>query len=321
MTRSFAEGKLSRRGLCVFLAASAIAAAVPGAAAQDYPVRPVRLIVPFPPGGATDVIGRILAQRLSADWGQQVVVENRPGSAGILGGEFVAKANADGHTLLFTALGGVNSALLGKLAPIALAATPPNIMVVNSKVKAKTFEEFLALARANPGTLNFASSGPGSLSHLSAELLKSMAKIDVRHVPYKGMGQAINDLLGNHVQFGMVPLPVAAGHLKSGNLVAIAVSSAERLPALPNVPTVSEGGISGYAAINWFGMFAPSATPEAVLTKINADVNQALKLPEVKEQFAKIGFEPLGGSADEFLRYLQTDIPKWEKVAKEVGVQ
>jgi tripartite-type tricarboxylate transporter receptor subunit TctC len=310
---------ITRRAFAAFLLV--LAALAPGLApAQDYPSKPIRVVVPFPPGGGTDVLARIIGEKISASWGQAFVIENKPGAAGLVGAELVAKAPADGYTLLMTALGGITPETIDQFAPVVLVAAPPNVVVVHPDVKASSVRDLIALAKAQPGKLNYGSSGAGSLSHLSGELLKSMAKVEVVHVPYKGMGQVIGDVVGGHVQFAIAPLAAVNPHIKGGKMRAVGVSSATRYPPLPDIPTVAESGVPGYEAINWFGLLAPAGTDRAIVQKLNAEVNRILRLPDVKEKLVNIGADPVGGSAEEFGRYIRADTAKWAKVMKDAGI-
>jgi tripartite-type tricarboxylate transporter receptor subunit TctC len=233
----------------------------------------------------------------------------------------VANAPADGYTLLMTALGGMTPETIGSFAPVVLVAAPPNVVVVNPAIKAVSMRDFIALARSQPGKLNYGSSGAGSLSHLSGELLKSMAKIDIVHVPYKGMGQVLGDLLGNQIQFAIAPLAAVKPHLDTGKLKAIGVTGAKRYPPLPDVPTLAESGVPGYEAINWFGLFAPAGVGRPIVDKLNAEVNKVLQLPDVKERLVVLGAYPVGGSEDEFGRYVRADTTKWARVMKDAGIK
>ena len=289
-------------------------------AAADFPTRPIRLIVPFPPGGNTDILARILAQKVTDDWRQQVVIDNRPGAAGLLGADIVAKGSGDGYTLLMTALGGITVENLKSFAPLMLVATAPSVLVVHPSVKANSVKELLDYARANPGKLNFGSSGPGSQSHLGPELLKSMAKVDFTHIPYKGAGQSIADLLGGQVQFLMSPYGALSSHIKAGKLRALAVTSVKRASSTPDLPTVAESGVPGYEASGWFGMLAPVHISKEVLTKLNVEFNRALTLPDVKERLSALAMEAGGGSPDDFARFIKADTEKWARIIKEAGI-
>jgi len=289
-------------------------------AAADFPTRPIRLIVPFPPGGNTDILARILGQKVTEDWRQQVVIDNRPGAAGLLGADIVAKGSSDGYTLLMTALGGITVENLKSFAPLMLVATAPSVLVVHPSVKANSVKELLDYARANPGKLNFGSSGPGSQSHLGPELLKSMAKVDFTHIPYKGAGQSIADLLGGQVQFLMSPYGALSSHIKAGKLRALAVTSVKRASSTPELPTVAESGVPGYEASGWFGMLAPVHISKEVLTKLNVEFNRALTLPDVKERLSALAMEAGGGSPDDFARFIKADTEKWARIIKEAGI-
>jgi len=289
-------------------------------AAADFPTRPIRLIVPFPPGGNTDILARILGQKVTEDWRQQVVIDNRPGAAGLLGADIVAKGSSDGYTLLMTALGGITVENLKSFAPLMLVATAPSVLVVHPSVKANSVKELLDYARANPGKLNFGSSGPGSQSHLGPELLKSMAKVDFTHIPYKGAGQSIADLLGGQVQFVMSPYGALSSHIKAGKLRALAVTSVKRASSTPELPTVAESGVPGYEASGWFGMLAPVHISKEVLTKLNVEFNRALTLPDVKERLSALAMEAGGGSPDDFARFIKADTEKWARIIKEAGI-
>ena len=289
-------------------------------AAADFPTRPIRLIVPFPPGGNTDILARILGQKVTEDWRQQVVIDNRPGAAGLLGADIVAKGSGDGYTLLMTALGGITVENLKSFAPLMLVATAPSVLVVHPSVKANSVKELLDYARANPGKLNFGSSGPGSQSHLGPELLKSMAKVDFTHIPYKGAGQSIADLLGGQVQFLMSPYGALSSHIKAGKLRALAVTSVKRASSTPELPTVAESGVPGYEASGWFGMLAPVHVSKEILTKLNVEFNRALSLLDVKERLSALAMEAGGGSPDDFARFIKADTEKWARIIKEAGI-
>jgi len=288
--------------------------------AAEYPVRSIRIVVPFPPGGNTDVLARILGQKVTDNWNQQIVIDNRAGASGLVGADIVAKANSDGYTLLMTALGGITLENLPQFAPLLLVSTAPSVLVVHPSVKANSVKELLDLARASPGQLHFASSGPGSQSHLGPELLKSMAKIDITHVPFKGAGQSITNLLGGQVQIFMSPYAALSSHIKSGKLRALAVTSLARSAATPDLPTVAESGVPGFEANGWFGILAPTRVNSDILAKLNTEFNRVLVLPDVKERLAVLGMEPGGGSPDQFASFIRTDTAKWAKIIKEAGI-
>jgi tripartite-type tricarboxylate transporter receptor subunit TctC len=311
-------------GLCLGVLASL-------AWAQSYPAKPIRLVVPFPAGGTTDILARAVAQRLTDDWGQPVVVDNRPGAGGNIGTELVAKAAPDGYTLEMGTVGthAINASLYAKLpydpvkdfAPVILVAGVPNVLVVNPAVPATTLQELIAYAKANPGKLNFASPGNGTSGHLCGELFKVMAGVQMAHVPYKGSAPALHDLIGGQVQLMFDNLPSALPQIKAGKLRALAVTSTTRAPALPDVPTLAEAGVPGYAAASWFGLFAPAGTPPAVVAKVNTAVAHWLASPEAKEKLLAAGADPAGGSPEDFARHVAAEATKWAKVVRESGAK
>lgn len=312
-------------------ASLALLVASGAAAAQSYPNRPVRFIVPFAPGGNTDVQGRLIAQKLSEAWGQQVVVDNRGGAGGTLGVDMAAKAAPDGYTIVLASFGNilVGPALYRKLpydpakdlAPVLLVSTPPGLLVVNPALPAKDVQELIAYARANPGRINYGSAGNGVWNHLFGELFKSMAKIEMTHVPYKGTAPAITDLIGGQLQMMMSPFPTALPHVKSGRLRALAVTDAKRSPVVPNIPTVAESGLPGYAAASWFALLAPAATPKPIIAKLNLDVNGVFAEPAVKAAFVSDGSEPVGGTPEDLARSIREGMAKWGKLVRDLNVQ
>ena len=313
-------------GIAVLLASMTIASA------QDYPNKTVRVIVPFAPGGATDVLGRIVSQKLYERWGQVVIVDNRVGASGNIGAEFVAKSAApDGYTLLVAgAPHAINMSLFNNLhydlardlAPITSIAAFPSLIAVHPSVPVKSIKELIALARARPGQLNFGSAGNGSPNHLSMELFKTMAKVDMTHIPYKGgSGQMVSDLLAGQVQLASMGLPPAMPYVKSGRLRVIGVTSLKRSPLLPEAPTVAESGLPGYEVNSWYGMFAPPAVSKEIIAKINADIVALLGGTDIKERLASLGAEPQPMTPDEFGRFVREDIAKWAKVVKESGAK
>src|SRR4030095_5020494 len=285
---------LHRWVLCIVLALVS-----PLACAQTYPTKPIRLVVPFPPGGATDILARDVAQKLSDAWGQSFVVDNRPGAGGNIGSELVAKAAPDGYTLEMGTVGthAINASLYAKMpydhvkdfVPVILVAGVPNVLVVNPSVPVNSVAELIAYAKANPGKLNFASSGNGTSIHLSGELFKVMAGVQITHVPYKGSAPALQDLLGGQVQLMFDNLPPSLPQIKAGKLKALAVTSTTRAAALPDVPTMAESGLPGFEASSWFGVLAPAGTPPAIVAKLNAEIGKWLASPEAKEKLAKQG--------------------------------
>jgi tripartite-type tricarboxylate transporter receptor subunit TctC len=307
---------------CALLAASA-------ASAQTYPAKPVRVIVPFAAGGNTDFTARSIAERISPVFKQQVIVENRPGGATNIGSEAVARATPDGYTLLMGgASNAINMSLFAKLPydtlrdfePIILCVQGANVLVVHPSVPARNLKELIALAKGQPGRLNFASSGLGSSNHMAGELLKVMAGINIVHVPYKGNAPAITDILGGHVEMNFSGVPALVPHIQSGRLRAIAIGSLKRFPALPQVPTFDESGLKGYEATTWFGLMAPAKTPREIVTRWNGEVDKILKSAELRERFINDGLEPMGGSPEAFAKFIRAEIDKYAKVMKTAGV-
>ena len=292
--------------------------------AQDFPSKPVKLIVPFPPGGGTDILARPIAQKLSEKWGQTVIVENRGGAGGNIGTKAAADAPADGYTLILGTVGthAVNQSLYVSagfdstidFAAITMVANTTNILVVHPSVPAQTMAELLAYARANPNKLNYASPGNGSPSHLATEIFKSMAGVELVHVPYKGSGPALADMLGGQIQFWIANSPVVLQHIETGKLRALASTSAKRPMVAPNIPTIDEAGLTGYEADTWFGIFAPAKTPKAVLAQLNQDIVAVLNLPDVRQKFSAEGAEIVADSSASFTQRLHADIAKWKKV-------
>ncbi len=298
--------------------------------AQQYPTKPVRMIVPFAPGGANDVVARIVAVRLGETLGFPVVVDNRGGAGGTIGADLVAKAPPDGHTLLIASMGlAVNAVLYPKLpydtlkdlTPVTLVGEQPNIVVVHPSVAAKTMPELLALARAKPGSLSYGTGGVGSTSHLVTLLLLEMAKIDLVHIPYKGLGPAITDLIGGQVQLVVSNVSTALPHVKANRLRLLAVTTAKRFYMFPDTPTVIESGVPGYETSGWYGMLATSGTPKPVLDKIHKETVAVLNSAAIKEQFGTQGLEPVPTTPEAFAKLLRSDIAKWAKVIKASGAK
>jgi tripartite-type tricarboxylate transporter receptor subunit TctC len=317
------------RGILAALVSTATFAAA--AAEPAYPTRPVRFIVPFAPGGSTDTLARTLAQRLSDVLGQQVVVDNRSGGNGNIGTEIVARAAPDGHTIVlgYIANLGIGPSLYAKLpfdpvkdfAPITLLAVAPNILVAHPSVPVKNVRELVAYAKANPQKVNYASAAVASLGHLAGELLNSSAGIQMQHVPYKGSGQAVIDLLAGQVQVMFSGMSSVMPHLKSGKLRALAVTGAQRSAAVPEVPTIAESGFPGFEATAWYGVLAPAGTPKAIVTRLHDEIVGALKVPEVKERLEMVGFELVGGTPEAFGAYIKSEIKKWAQVVKTAGIK
>ena len=307
------------------------AAATAAQAQAPYPSKPVRIVVPFPAGGTTDILARAVAQKLVESNGQPVVVDNRPGAGGNIGAELVAKAPPDGYTLLMGTVGthAINPSLYARMpydhqkdfAPVILVAGVPNVLVVHPSVPANTVQELIAYGRANPGKLNFASSGSGTSIHLAGELFKTMSGVQMTHVPYKGSAPAIADLIGGQVQIMFDNLPSALPQIKAGRLRALAVTSAQRAPALPDVPTVAEAGLPGFEASSWFGLLAPAGTPKDVIAKLNTEVAKWLASPEAREKLTAQGANAFGMSPEDFVRHIAVETTKWQKVVKESGAK
>lgn len=312
-----------RRALAALLATVALV----GSAAAQYPNKPIKWVVPYPPAGTTDVLARIVAQSLSENIGQQVVVENKPGAGNNIGTEFVINSPPDGYTmLLVNPANGINASLYKKLsfnfvrdiAPVAGLVRTPNVMVLTTKLPMKTVAEFLAYCKANPGKVSMASSGSGTSTHLSGELFKSMTGCNMVHVPYKGAGPALTDLIGGQVQVFFDNLPSSAGHIKSGNLRALAVTSTARDPSLPDVPTVADT-VPGYEATAWFGVGMPKGTPREAIDRMNAAINKALADPKLRARLAELGGSPIPGTPEDFGKTIVAETEKWAKVVAASG--
>jgi tripartite-type tricarboxylate transporter receptor subunit TctC len=294
-------------------------------AADDYPSRPVRLIIPFPPGGSNDVVGRMVAQQLSVKLGQQVFVDNRGGAGGMIGTEAAANAAPDGYTLCVVSIAhAVNPALhklnydpIKSFTPIAIFATGPNVLAINPTLPVKSVKELIALAKQKPGELNYASAGVGSFQHLGGELFKLLAGVDMVHVPYKGGGPAMQDVISGHVKIMFSSLIQTTPFIQSGQLKALGTGGAKRSPVLPDVPTIAEAGVPGYVADNWWGLAAPAGLPAPIVEKLYQATKAALKAPELQAQFAREGAATLEMSTAEFADYIKTEIAKWGRVVKE----
>ncbi len=298
--------------------------------AQSYPTKPIRMIVAYPPGGGTDIVGRMMAQKLSENLAQTVVIDNRGGAAGSIGSEIVAKSAPDGYTILMgnVAPNAINVSLYAKLGydpvrdfePVSLVASTPNILVVHPTLAVKTVSDLIALAKAKPGTLNYPSAGLGSSSHLAGELLDSIAGVKMVHIPYKGGGPALTDLLGGQMQLMFATMPAAMPHVRSGKLRAVAVTSAKRSQAMPELPTIGET-LKGYEASTWYGVLAPARTPRPIVTKLHGEIVKILGVAETRDKLLLQGFEPVGGTPAEFGAYIKSEIEKWGKVVKAAGIR
>ena len=307
----------------------AVAAALaPAAQAQQYPVKPVRMILPFPPGGPTDLLGRTLAQKLSEQMGQQVVPENRPGAGGNVGLEVAAKSPTDGYTMVLTSSVIASApALYAKLnyqqkdlAPIALIAEVRNILLVHPAVPAKNVKELVALARKNPGKLNYGSGGVGTTTHITPELMLSITKTRMTHVPYKGSGLALIGLAGGHVDVLVMAAPAAAEQVKAGKVRGLMIYSTERFPPLPNVPSAREEGVEDYIVRLWYGILAPTGTPAPVISRLNSEIVKALNSADIKKRFADAGVEPLTSSPEEFAKFIAAETPRYAKIVKDAKI-
>ena len=284
-------------------------------------VSQTRIIVPFPPGGGADALARLMAPKLTELWKEQVIVENKPGASGHIGADFVAKSPADGKTLLMSSTASLTEKNVHQFAPITLVSASPYVVTAASKTSFSSIKELIAYARANPGKLTFGSSGTGAASHLSAELFKSMAKIDLLHVPYKGTGQATADLLAGQIDLLFAPAQAVLSHVKAGKLKALATTGAKRPETIPDLPTVAESGLPGYEAVGWFGLLAPAATPKSTVEKLSADANRVLADQEIRTRMQAVGADPSGNKPDEFARFIRDDQAKWSKLMKDAGIK
>jgi len=322
---------VSLRAAASLSAALALSAPHAAAAAEPYPARPVRFVVAFPPGGGTDIIARSIAQKLGERLGQQVLIDNRPGAGGNIGTDLVAKSSPDGYTLLMGSAGplAINASLFARmpfdpikdLAPVTLAASTPNVLVVHPSLPAATVRELIALAKARPGEINFASSGHGTPAHLAGELFNSMAGVKLIHVPYKGAAPALADLLGGQVQLMFSTMPPALPHVRDGKLRALAVTSLKRSPAAPDLPTVDEIALPGFEANTWHGVVVPAGTPAAIVARLNREIVAILHLPDVVERLSGQGAEALGSTPEEFAAYIKSESVKWAKVVRDSGAK
>jgi tripartite-type tricarboxylate transporter receptor subunit TctC len=316
---------------CRVLAGLVLLAIVTAAQSAGYPDKPIRIVVAYTPAGATDILARTIGQKLTEAWGQPVIIDNRPGANGNIGTEYAAKASADGYTLLMVTAGthGINPGLYRKLgfdavkdfAPVSLVAMVPNIFVVNNSVPAKDLKDFIAYAKSNPGKFNYGSPGNGSTAHLSMELFKSMTGIQMVHVPYKGSAGVLADLIGGQIVVTMDNMPPYIPQVKAGKIRALAVSTMHRSPAVPDVPTVAEAGVTGYDSGAWFGLVAPATTPNDIVNKLSRETARILKLPDVSARLSDLGAEPVGGTPEQFSAHIKSEIAKWAKVIKDANVE
>jgi tripartite-type tricarboxylate transporter receptor subunit TctC len=324
---------MKTREFCQLLCLISVVGVAPMAYAQTqgYPSRPIRLICPFPPGGTTDLVARLVAQKLTEAWGQQVVVDNRGGAGGVIGTEMVAKSLPDGYTVLLGSITthAVNPALYKKLnfdpvkdfAPVSLVVSSPQLLAVHPSVPVKSAQELIALAKAKPGQLNYASAGSGTSPHLTFELFKSVAGINVTHVPYKGTGPAITELVGGQVQMMITGVVALMPHVKSGKLRALAVTSQKRVASLPNLPTIAESGLNNFDVSSWFGVFLPAGSPKDLVSRMNSEIRKMLEIPEVRQRLIDLGADPASNSPQEFAAYVKSEMARWGAVVRETGAR
>jgi tripartite-type tricarboxylate transporter receptor subunit TctC len=288
--------------------------------ADAFPSKLVKVIVPFPPGGGADTLIRLLTPSLTEAWKQSLVVENRPGASGSIGAEVVAQSAPDGYVLLMGSTAAVTEKNISKFAPVALVSASPYVVTVNPALNITSIRSLIAYAKTNPGKLRYGSSGPGSASHLSAELFISMAGINMMHIPYKGTGQALTDLLAGHIDIIFSPAQTVMPQVEAGKLLAIAETGSKRSESLPNIPTVAESGLPGYSAVGWFGLFAPAGTPKPVVQKLNQSVMAVMSQSKIRKSMMERGSDPASGSADDFAAFLRVDQAKWAKLIKENNI-
>ncbi|HXF87574.1 MAG TPA: tripartite tricarboxylate transporter substrate binding protein [Xanthobacteraceae bacterium] len=310
-------------------AAAFLVALTATAAAQDYPTKPVRLIIPFPPGGSNDVVGRMIATQLSEKLGKQVIVDNRAGAGGVIGTEVAANSPNDGYTLLIISIAHTVNPWLYTLkydpiksfTPVGILASGPNVVAINPGLPVNSIKELIALAKKEPGKLQYASAGVGSFQHLGGELFKLEAGVDLLHVPFKGGGPSMIDVIGGHTKIVFSSLVQTTPHLKSGKLKALATGGDKRSPVLPDVPTVAEAGVPTYRAVNWWGIVAPAGTPQPIVAKLHKAIGEVQNTPAVKEQFAREGADIVQMSPEEFGKFIQTEMTKWGRVVKEGNIK
>lgn len=323
---------MQRRSALLLCTAAALLAAAPAMAQTPaYPAKPVRIVVPYPPGGTTDLLARLVAAKLGEKLGHNFTVDNRAGASGAIGSQLVAKSPADGYTLVMATISshGINAALnkslpydpVADFAPITVVASTPNVITVNPDFSAKTLPELLALARAKPGSLSFGSTSAGGSPHMSVELLKMMAGVNMVHIPYKGGGPMLTDLIGNQIPIGVDNLPSSMAHIRSGKIRALAVTTPRRWPGAPDIPTVAEAGVAGYEASAWFGLLAPAGTPKPVVDLLHRTVAEIVRRPDVTQQMIEMGAEPVANTPEAFGRQIAAEIDKWKKVTAATGVK
>ena len=316
--------------MCVGSVLSLAVAPQPASAQQDYPNKPIRIVIGVAPGGATDILARALGAKMSENLRQQVIVDNRPGANHIIGGQFTQKSSPDGYTMQLIPEGWViNASMYAKLpfdpvrdfTPIAILALVPKALVVHPSIPARSVKEFIALARSRPGELNYGTSGVGSPSHMSAELLKSLTRIEYTHVPYKGQSLAVSDLLGGQLHFAFPSIPASVAFVRAGRLRPLGVTTAQRASALPDVPTIQEAGVPGYEVAGWYGMIGPAGMPQALVARINKEINAILNVAEMREQLAQRGAEVRTGTPEEYAAAMARDMQKWQTVVAAAGIK
>ncbi len=325
-----AASRIPRIGAALAAASIAIAPGALLAQSDAYPSKPVRFILPFPPGGGTDILGRLISEQLATRLGQPVVIENRGGAGGNVGAEAAARSAPDGYTIVLVAPSlAISPSLYKKLAydpvkdfaPVSLVATVPNVMVTNPSIPAKTLAEFIALAKTRPGAMNFGSGGNGTSNHLAGELFNIVAGVRLVHVPYKGVNLAMNDVMSGEVQLVVIGIPAAAPHIKAGKLRALAVIDSKRAAALPEVPTVAEAGLADFEVTTWYGVLAPAGTPRPIVTRLNTEIVGVMHSPEMKERLAAMATEPVTSTPGEFADLIRREIVKWGKVVRTAGLK
>lgn len=319
-----------RRLMCVISAFCLVLTASTASAQQEYPTKPIRVLVGVAPGGATEMLARAIGTKMSENLRQQVIIDNRPGANHILAGQLTAKAPPDGYTIQVIPEGFViNPSIYAKLpfdplrdfSSIAIVAQVPNVLVIHPSIPTRTLKDFIALARARPGQMNYGTSGVGAPSHMSAELFKTFTGIEYTHVPYKGQGLAMIDLIGGHLHLAFPSIPASVAFIRSGRLIALGVTTAQRASALPDVPTIQEGGVPGYEVSGWYGVIGPAAMPKTLVARINREINAILQVPETREELSMQGAEPRTGTPEEFAAAMANDLKKWAKVVAAAGIK
>jgi tripartite-type tricarboxylate transporter receptor subunit TctC len=314
----------------IIFSCAALLMGVPAALAQEYPAKPIRVVVPFPPGGGTDFMGRVIMQKVGENLGATVVIDNRGGAGSSIGTEIVARSPADGYTVLIVSgAHAINPSIYPKLpydsvrdfAPVTMFTSGPGLLVVHPSVPAKSVRELIALAKSRPGQLNYASAGIGTPPHLAGELFKTMARVNIVHVPYKGNGPAYTDLIGGHVSVMFPNVSTATAHVRAGKLRALAVTTKSRTPIAPDLPTISEAGVPGYDVSSWYGLLAPAGTPAAVVAKLQREIARVMRLPDVSEKLTSQGLDIVGNTPEEFAAIIKAEIVKWAKVVKASGAK